>query len=55
MTFTPLFGARRFDVTGNRTLRSEQVLAAAGLELGINVAHLDAGEVEDRLRADPWV
>ena len=55
LTFTPLFGARRFDVTGNRTLESEQVLAAAGLELGTNVAHLDAGEVEDRLRADPWV
>jgi cell division protein FtsQ len=55
ITFTPVFGARRIDVTGNRTLETEEVLAAAGLELGVNVAHLDTRAVEDRLRADPWV
>src|SRR5262245_61541901 len=55
ITFTPLFGARAILVRGNVALEADRVVRLAGLEMGVNVAHLDVAAAETRLRRDPWV
>jgi cell division protein FtsQ len=55
ITFTPVFGARAILVRGNEALEADRVVRLAGLEMGVNVAHLDVVAAETRLRRDPWV
>ncbi|GGI75239.1 cell division protein FtsQ [Saccharopolyspora subtropica] len=53
--FTPLLGVRSVEVTGNVTLHQDQVVQAAGVELGTPMLQVDVDEVRDRLQAVPKI
>ena len=55
LSYTPAFGARVVEVNGEERLGPRQVLRAAGIGLGTNVAHLDEGAVEARLEMERWI
>jgi cell division protein FtsQ len=55
VTYTPVFGAKRIDVKGERSLTAAAVVRIAGVGEGTNVFHLDPAAVETRLRSSPWV
>ena len=55
LTRSPLFHARTIRVHGASHLTRSEVLRVAQIAVGINVFLLDAGGVERRLEADPWV
>ncbi|HET9672016.1 MAG TPA: FtsQ-type POTRA domain-containing protein [Actinomycetota bacterium] len=53
-SYSPIFAARDLRIASPPVPRGE-VLALAGIDRGTNVFHLDTGEVERRLEADPRV
>lgn len=55
LSYTSLFAARVVDVQGETRLGPRRVLRIAGVGAGTNVAHLDEGVVEARLKAEPWI
>ncbi len=55
LTFTSFFAADAIRVRGIHHLTKGQILRLSGLERGVNVFHLDAAAVEERVEADPWV
>jgi cell division protein FtsQ len=52
---SPVFGADRLIVEGERRLGEARVLRTAGIGLGDNVVWFDADEARRRLEADPWI
>ncbi len=50
-----LFQLTRLSVVGQRHLDQSQVMALAGLKLGVSLLELDLTAVESRLKASPWV
>jgi len=54
-TFSPIFAAQDVRIEGIRRLTDARVRSLSGLEIGTNVFHLNAGRVEETLRADPWI
>lgn len=54
-TFSPIFAAQEVRIEGVRRLTDARVRSLSGLEIGANVFHLNAGRVEEALRADPWI
>ena len=55
LTYTPLFGAKRIQVTGEQRLTAAEVAALAGLRDGTNVFHLDTAAAAARLETSPWI
>lgn len=55
LSYTPVFEARVVEVEGTEHLSARQVLRAAGVGEGTNVAHLDEDSVESRLEMHPWI
>ncbi|PFG98670.1 cell division protein FtsQ [Saccharopolyspora erythraea NRRL 2338] len=53
--FTPLLGVREVRVEGNGALSEQEVLAAAGVELGKPMLQVDEEQIAERLRAVPKV
>lgn len=49
--FTPLFGARRIEVSGVSTLTAGEVREAAAIDPKTPIPRLDADEIADRIRA----
>lgn len=47
--FTPLLAVRAVEVEGNRRLGDEEVLAAAGVELGTPLLRVDTGDISAHL------
>jgi cell division protein FtsQ len=50
-----LFALKRFEITGNRRQRTEDILDALGQWRSANLVLLDLAPVASRLRALPWV
>jgi len=50
-----LFAVDRIRVVGEDHLRAAEIVRRSGIEPGTNVLFLDAGAVERRIEADPWV
>ena len=55
LSYTPVFEARVVEVAGTAHLAPRQVLRAAGVGEGTNVAHLDERSIETRLEMHPWI
>jgi len=51
----PRFALRRFDVSGNTRVRTEDVLDAASAWSGSNLLALDLAPLAGRLAAHPWI
>jgi cell division septal protein FtsQ len=51
----PRFALRRFEVSGNTRVRTEEVLAAAAAWSGRNLLSLDLAPLAGRLAAHPWI
>lgn len=54
-TQTRLFAITDIEVNGNFTLSNEDLIAAAGVETGVNLLKLDLDEVRQRLLVHEWV
>lgn len=52
---SPLFAVGRIRVVGEDRLRAAEIVRRSGIEPGTNILFLDAGAVERRLEADPWI
>lgn len=50
-----LFAVDRIRVVGEDHLRAAEIVRRSGIDPGTNVLFLDAGAVERRIEADPWV
>lgn len=55
LSYTPVFEARVVEIEGTDRLSPRQVLQAAGIGVGTNVAHLDERSTESRLEMHPWI
>lgn len=55
MTQSEYFQLQQVEVQGANFLRYDDVLAAAGVDVGQNLLDLRMGELEDRLADNPWV
>ncbi|MEV5539472.1 FtsQ-type POTRA domain-containing protein [Saccharopolyspora shandongensis] len=53
--FTPLLGVRSVQVVGNATLGQDQVVQAAGIELGTPMLQVDVDQIHDRLQVVPKI
>ena len=51
----PRFALRRFDVSGNTRVRTEEILGAASAWSGRNLLTLDLAPLAGRLAAHPWI
>jgi cell division protein FtsQ len=49
------FAVDEIDIEGVQRSQTEAIVRAAGVELGVSIVSVRAGQVEDKLRADPWV
>jgi cell division protein FtsQ len=52
LTYSPIFRARSILVVGAGSIGERRILRLAGVGMGDNVFHLDAGEVQRRLEGD---
>ncbi|MEX0834431.1 MAG: FtsQ-type POTRA domain-containing protein [Actinomycetota bacterium] len=55
VVLSPVFALRTVEVSGNSVLSKEDVVEAAGVELGENVIFLSTEQIASRLASDPWV
>lgn len=54
LTYSPLFEASTIRVEGS-SRPDQQIIEAAGIQLGMNVYHLDADAAARLLMTDPWI
>ncbi|MFP4168895.1 MAG: cell division protein FtsQ/DivIB [Desulfonatronovibrionaceae bacterium] len=50
-----LLALKKIEITGNEHLRNQEVLAAAQVEPGDNLAGLNISDIKSRLKENPWV
>lgn len=53
--YTPVLGVRSVEVTGTRTLATEDVLAAAGIAIGRPMLQVNTAEVRAKVKAVPKI
>lgn len=54
LTTSSYFSLSGIEVSGNRHLSAEEVVALTGAELGVNTLEMRISDIEDRLAANPW-
>lgn len=52
---TPYFNTEYIEVSGNARIAKDEILLAAGIELGVNSLSVNIGQVERSILLNPWV
>ncbi|MCP3677592.1 MAG: FtsQ-type POTRA domain-containing protein [Deltaproteobacteria bacterium] len=52
---SPLLGIKHADVVGVKRVSTEEVIALSGIVMGDNLLAVDAGEVIEKIKKEPWI